>query len=88
MLSIDLESKIRKLEFNPFNKNEFVAIFRSYLIKVDFITVQYESRYLGEKKMIDFNFHPTQENEFLIAGDVKNIDSHYFAGYLNLYRLN
>lgn len=87
MLRIELESKIRKLELNPFNNNEFTAVFRSYYVKVDFKNVKYENSHFGEKKTIDFNFKENAENEFLLAGDVMNSDSHYFSGYLNLYRV-
>lgn len=87
ILTINLESKIRKLEINPFNPNELVAVFRSYMIKVDFSKVDYDSVFFGNKKMIDFNFSQTNRNEFLLSGDIYNEDNHYFAGFLNVCRL-
>ena len=77
---------MRKIEFNPFKKNEFVAVFGSYFIQVDFVDVKYESRFVGEKKIIDFNFNPNERDEFLLSGGAKTVDSHYFCGYLNVHR--
>lgn len=81
---IDLESKIRKLEINPFNTNEFVVVFRGYLIRFNTATMDYNNVYFDDKKMLDFNFSKEHKEEFLLSGDIKGQDNHHFAGYLNI----
>ena len=57
------------------------------MVKVDFVKVDYVNVYFSDKKMIDFNFSQTNENEFLLSGDIEHVDNHNFSGYLNVNRL-
>lgn len=87
LLEIQLDSKISKLEVNPFNKHEFIAVFRSYFLRFDFNDMSYESIYCGNRKIEDFYLSKEFEGEFLLAGDVKGDTKFCHSGYLNLYRM-
>ena len=87
LVILDLQSKIRKLEINPFNTDEFVAVFRSYLIKFNLKTACYDNIFFDDKKMLDFNFQREFENEFLLSGDIKGLNNHHYAGFLKLSKL-
>ena len=84
VLKIEFECKVKKVEFDPFNKKEFVILFESYFVKIDFTNVKYNSYWFGEKKLNDITFNPNGKGEFLICGDTNNPENHIYPGYLNI----
>lgn len=84
LFKLELQSKIRKLVFNPFHKADFVILFSKSFIRMNSKTNEFGNYTFQEKKLLDFDFNKLEEEEFLICGDTNNPESHYFTGFLNV----
>lgn len=84
LLKVEFECPVRKIEFDPFNKKEFIILFKNYFVLINFANVKYNTFWFGEKKLNDFSFNHYQKEEFLICGDTNNPENHIYPGFLSV----
>ncbi len=86
ILNVEFENKVQKIEFNPFNSNEFVILFESYFAKIDFLKSKYKSFWFENKKINDFCFNKEENEEFILSGSFNNNYNYFYTGFLNMNR--
>ena len=56
-LKVEFENEVQKIEFDPFYPKEFVILFKSYFVKVNFQKMKYYNYYFEGKKIYDISFN-------------------------------
>lgn len=84
-LNVQALKPVRKIVFNPYNKNNCYILFDNYFSVIDLCTWKIQQSYVFEsKKIYDMNFNEKVEGEFLITGDTNNPEYHCYIGFLNV----
>ena len=84
ILQVEFEGNVQKVEFNPFNKNEFLILFEEYFVKINFDNMQHKSYSFVDKKICDFSYNKIIKDEFLYSGNINKGVVHSYNGYLDI----
>lgn len=75
IFQVQCQKQVTKIEFNPFNKNEFLILFDKYFVKVNTQTSNQIIYNFDNMKINDFSYNENCVNEFLLCGEEKNKDN-------------